>query len=109
MRLATSEQHAELIKMYSSPHVPQSPLVINSRTVSKITTTLHPMTLPPPLCINLDSPSHFDDKRANETILLSGDNCIEEQVLTDTLKPIQVISDFKYKRRLQLENDFLIS
>lgn len=93
MRLATSEQHAELIKMYSSPHVPQSPLVINSRTVSKITTTLHQMPLPPPLCINLDSPSHFDDKRVNETILLSSDDCIEEQISTDTVKPIQVIKD----------------
>ncbi|XP_019852103.1 PREDICTED: kinesin-like protein KIF21A [Amphimedon queenslandica] len=39
MRLATSETHAELIKMYSSPHFPQSPLVINSRTVTKIKPT----------------------------------------------------------------------
>ena len=39
MRLETSETHAELIKMYSSPHFPQSPLVINSRTVTKIKPT----------------------------------------------------------------------
>lgn len=39
LRLATSEQHAELIKMYSSPLLPPSPLVVNSRTVTKITHT----------------------------------------------------------------------
>ena len=55
LRLATSEQHAELIKMYSSPHAPESPLVINSRTVSKITSTFHPLPLPPPPRINLDN------------------------------------------------------
>lgn len=55
-RLQTSEQHAELIKIYSSPLAPQSPLVVNSRTVSKIaTTSFHPHpSLPPPM-INLQA------------------------------------------------------
>ena len=39
MRLATSERHAELMKMYSLPDFPLSPLVINSQTVNKIKPT----------------------------------------------------------------------
>lgn len=59
-RLKTSEQHAELIRIYSSPHAPLSPLVVNSRTVSKISSSFHPVPLPPPVRIQLDSPSGSD-------------------------------------------------
>ena len=56
LRLATSEQHAELIKMYSSPLLPPSPLVVNSRTASKIAHTSTTVSSPPKLMLD-DEPS----------------------------------------------------
>lgn len=57
LRLTTSEQHAELIKMYSSPLISQSPLVVNSRTVTKIASTHHMPVSPPPFPkLVLDAP-----------------------------------------------------
>ena len=56
LRLTTSEQHAELIKMYSSPLVSQSPLVVNSRTVSKIASSVNLPSHPVPRINLSESP-----------------------------------------------------
>lgn len=71
MRLATSETHAELIKIYSSPHFPQSPLVINPRTVTKIK---HTSSFFPALSqCDFDS-AMDDDTDLNTTIVCHSEN-----------------------------------
>ena len=67
LRLATSEQHAELIKMYSSPHLPPSPLVVNSRTVTKITHTSTTVSSSPPKLV-LDEPSEPPVQNGSDNI-----------------------------------------
>lgn len=68
MRLITSEQHAELIKIYSSPHLTQSPLVINSRTVTKITKAV-PSQVNPSNPFPLLSQFNLDSAVSEETDL----------------------------------------
>jgi kinesin family protein 4/21/27 len=84
LRLTTSENHMELMKMYSvSPHVPESPLVINNHSVCKINHQMFKYPQP-------------NDADTNTTFILENEEGEESSKLDETFTKVHYMCNLIY-------------